>query len=103
MAIRLARRTVSSSMLTVMLVAAPRAVLACPVCFGQSDSPLASAINMGVIMMLGVVAVMLGSFAAFFVYLNRRAKLVAGGTANPADAGSHLLASTNPEKGTAQC
>jgi hypothetical protein len=58
---------------------------------------------MGVIVMLGVVAVMLGSFAAFFIYLNRRAKLVSGGAVDPADPGSHLLASTNPEKGTAQC
>jgi hypothetical protein len=97
------RRTLSSSMLTVMLVAAPRAVLACPVCFGQSDSPLANAINMGVIMMLGVVAVMLGSFAAFFIYLNRRAKQVAAGMLGAADAGRRPLSSTNPQGGTAQC
>jgi hypothetical protein len=92
------------ALFTAFIVAAPRAALACPVCFGQSDSPLASAINMGVIMMLGVVAVMLGSFAAFFIYLNRRARALAGAAA-PDGARIALtnLSSTNPQEGTAQC
>jgi hypothetical protein len=62
---------------TTCLLAAPRAVLACPVCFGNSDSPMAVAMNMGIFMMLVVVAGVLGAFAYFFVYLMRRAKLVA--------------------------
>ena len=60
-----------------LLLAAPRAALACPVCFGNSDSPLAIATNMGIIAMLVVVAGMIGAFATFFIYLNRRAKRVA--------------------------
>ncbi len=60
---------------TLALVAAPRVALACPVCFGQSDAPLAQAINSGVIIMLGFVAAVLSGFAAFMVYLYRRAKL----------------------------
>ena len=60
-----------------LLFAAPRAALACPVCFGNSDSPLAIATNMGIIAMLVVVAGMIGAFATFFIYLNRRAKRVA--------------------------
>ena len=62
---------------TLGLLAAPRAALACPVCFGNSDSPLAIATNMGIIAMLVVVAGMIGAFATFFIYLNRRAKRVA--------------------------
>ena len=58
-----------------MLLAAPGVALACPVCFGQSDSPLAIATNLGVMAMLVVVVGVLGSFAAFFVYLARRARL----------------------------
>jgi hypothetical protein len=89
---------------TLMILAAPRAVLACPVCFGQSDSPLAAAINMGVIMMLGVVAVMLGSFAAFFIYLNRRAKRLAEfGVAEVSLYAGNRLSSPNPQEGTARC
>ncbi len=60
-----------------LVFAVPRSALACPVCFGQSDSPMAIATNMGIIAMLVVVAGMIGAFATFFIYLNRRAKRVA--------------------------
>ncbi len=52
-------------------------LLACSVCFGQSDSPLAQGTNMGIFFMLGVTGVMLASFAGFFVYLIRRKRLFA--------------------------
>jgi hypothetical protein len=65
------------TLMTLGAVAAPRAALACPVCFGNSDSPMAIATNMGIIAMIVVVAGMLGAFATFFIYLNRRAKRVA--------------------------
>jgi hypothetical protein len=65
------------TILTLGLLTAPRAALACPVCFGDSNSPLAIATNMGIIAMLVVVAGMIGAFATFFIYLNRRAKRVA--------------------------
>jgi hypothetical protein len=63
--------------LTLGAVAAPRAALACPVCFGNADSPMAIATNMGIIAMIVVVVGMIGAFATFFIYLNRRAKRVA--------------------------
>jgi hypothetical protein len=68
-----------------VMLAVPRVALACPVCFGQSDAPMAVATNMGIWMMLGVVAAVLVSFASFFIYLIRRAKLVelAEPTINP--------------------
>jgi hypothetical protein len=62
------------TLFTLGLVAAPRAALACPVCFGQNDSPLAWAVNVGVFVMLGFVALVLTAFASFFVYLARRAR-----------------------------
>ena len=62
-------------LLALMMFGAPRAALACPVCFGQSDSPLAVAMNLGVMSLLVVVVGVLGSFGAFFVYLARRARL----------------------------
>ena len=60
-----------------LVFAAPRVALACPVCFGQNDSPMAIATNMGIIAMLVIVAGVLSAFASFFIYLMRRAKLVA--------------------------
>ncbi len=78
-------RKVLSALITLVLLAAPRAALACPVCFGDSNSPMAIATNMGIIAMLIVVAGVLGAFASFFIYLMRRARRVAA------------------QEGTAQC
>lgn len=63
---------------TLALVAAPRAALACPVCFGQSDSPLAKGLNIGVLFLLGTITAVLIAFASFMIYLARRAKVFAG-------------------------
>lgn len=85
------------TLLTLAMLAAPRAALACPVCFGNSDAPMAIATNTGVFFMLGVVGVMLAAFASFFVYLVRRANRAADETAR-VDA-----ARLEPSEGTAQC
>jgi hypothetical protein len=68
------------ALLTLALLAAPRAALACPVCFGQSDSPMAWGTNMAIFFMLGLTGVVLAGFGAFIVYLMRRAKLHPEGT-----------------------
>jgi hypothetical protein len=60
-----------------LILAVPRVALACPVCFGENDSPLTSAMRVGVIFMLGIVVAVLAAFASFFIYLMRRAKMVA--------------------------
>jgi len=60
-----------------LVLAAPRLALACPVCFGQNDSPLANAMNLGILAMLIVVVGVLAGFASFFIYLMRRARMVA--------------------------
>ena len=51
--------------------------MACPVCFGNSDAPMARATNTGIIFMLVVVAVVLVGFASFFISLIRRARAAA--------------------------
>ena len=85
---------------TALIVGVPRAALACPVCFGQTDSPLASATNMGIIAMLGIVGSVLAGFAAFIVHLNRRAKLAASGGDSATVTQS---SSSTPQEGIAQC
>jgi len=61
--------------------------MACPVCFGDSNEPMAIATNYGIWFMLGIVAVMLSAFASFFIYLMRRGKAAAAQDNAPADAG----------------
>jgi hypothetical protein len=82
--------------ITTAVVAVPRALWACPVCFGQNDSPLASAMNMGILVMLGVVVAVLSGFAAFIVNLNRRARLAAAADNSPSDVGPSRLSSSTP-------
>jgi hypothetical protein len=91
------RKTRHLIMLLVVL-AAPRAAYACPVCFGQSDSPMASAANLSILVMLIITLAMLVAFASFFIVLMRRARAAAaaegraeaGPYASPAEAGLHV-------------
>ena len=78
----------------VAMIALPRVALACPVCFGQSDSPMAWGVNVAIFFMLGVTGSVLAGFAGFILYLVRRARLVAA---------EETLASveTIPQKGNA--
>jgi hypothetical protein len=71
-------RNVVRALAAVALVLVPRVALACPVCFGQSDSPLAKGVNMGVLFLLGTITAVLIGFASFMIYLARRAKIFAG-------------------------
>jgi hypothetical protein len=71
--------------LFVLMLAAPRAALACPVCFGQSDSPMAQGVNMGMYFLLAVVGGVLAAFASFFIYLARRARTLSAGEAGEID------------------
>ena len=94
---------VRRTLMTLALLAAPRVALACPVCFGQNDSPLAVAMNQGILLMLGVVAVVLGAFASFFVVLIRRANRAAELANQPDTAPSTGAAGYAMGEGTAQC
>lgn len=87
--------------LTALLLAVPRAALACPVCFGQSDSPLASAMNLGILAMLGVIVAVLGGFATFIVHLVRRERMVARATA--ADDAARFRIPGDAQEGAVQC
>lgn len=54
--------------------------MACPVCFGDSNEPMALATNQGIWFMLGIVALMISAFATFFIHLIRRARALARDT-----------------------
>lgn len=70
---------IRSALVTFVLVAAPRVAFACPVCFGENDSPLALGINYGILAMLGIIGGLWIAFGSFFIYLRRRARLVESG------------------------
>ena len=71
------RRVLFAIVVAALTLGVPRAAVACPVCFGNSDAPMAIATNAGIIFMLVIVGAVLCGFASFFIYLMRRAKRVA--------------------------
>ena len=64
---------------TVLCAAAfqPVSLLACAACYGASDSPMAKGMNWGIFSLLGVVAMVLGSVATFFVFIGKKAAAAA--------------------------
>lgn len=66
-------------LLVISILAAPE-VVACPVCYGASDSPMADGVNAAILFLLGVTGTVLSGFVALFLYLRRRAKLTLNGS-----------------------
>ncbi len=63
-------RTISALLLAFFLQ--PSTARACAACYGQSDSPMAQGMNWGIFSLLGIIILVLGGIAAFFVHLARR-------------------------------
>jgi hypothetical protein len=64
-------------------------LLACAVCFGASDSLQFKSTQIGILVLLGFTVVILGAFAAFFIYLKRRGDAVAQPAIEHAHGGSY--------------
>jgi hypothetical protein len=60
------------------LVLAGNPVYGCAVCYGDSSSPLAMGLNWGIASLLGVVFVVLGSIAGFFIFLAKQSARASG-------------------------
>ena len=52
-------------------------LLACSVCYGQSDSPMAQGMNWGIMSLLVVIAGVLAGVTLFFVHVGRRSAALA--------------------------
>lgn len=57
-----------------LLLVSARPALACPVCFGATDSPMAAGVNNGIFFLLGIIGAVQLGFVALFVSVRRRAK-----------------------------
>lgn len=58
-----------------LLFLAPGTASACAVCFGNSDSPWAKALNWGILVLLFVVLSVLGGIVAFFMHMAKRSRM----------------------------
>jgi ABC-type phosphate transport system permease subunit len=50
------------------------AIIMCAVCFSTADPVVRDSLNAGIVVLLGVTAVVLGCFASFFVRLAQRSR-----------------------------
>jgi heme/copper-type cytochrome/quinol oxidase subunit 2 len=58
-----------------VLIAGNSTLFACPACFGAEETSMIDGTKLGVLVMLGILLVVQGAFAAFFLYLRKQAKL----------------------------
>jgi hypothetical protein len=65
-----------TALTTVVFLGLANPVLACPVCFGNPNSPQMKGAQAGILALLLVTLSVLGAFAGFFfIYLRRRIRM----------------------------
>ena len=69
----------TATVLMAVILMTPRLTWACPLCFGDPNSPMAIGASWGILLLFGVTAGVLSAFAGFFLYLMKRSRLVLGG------------------------
>ena len=67
-------RVLATATAVSLLMAAPRVLLACAVCYGAPEAPQTRGMNLGIITMLGVTGVVLGGFGGMMICFARRAR-----------------------------
>jgi hypothetical protein len=60
-----------------VVIAGSSNVFACPVCFGAEETSIIDATKVGILVLLGLTLAVQGGFLAFFLYLRKRARLIA--------------------------
>ena len=60
-----------------VLLGGSSSAFACPVCFGAEETSMIDASRVGILVLLVVTFAVQGAFVGFFLYLRKRAKLIA--------------------------
>ena len=60
-----------------VMIGGSSSAFACPVCFGAEETSMVDGSRLGILALLVVTFAVQGAFVAFFLYLRRRAKLIA--------------------------
>jgi hypothetical protein len=74
-AAQLRRRVVTTAL--AVIFGGGSSVLACPMCFGAQETSMLEGTRLGVLVMVAVTLAVQGAFVGFFLYLRKRAKLIA--------------------------
>jgi len=65
------------TMAAAMVILGSSSAFACPVCFGAEETTMVNGSRLGILALLVVTFAVQGAFVAFFLYLRKRAKLIA--------------------------
>ena len=65
------------TMTAAMVILGSSSAFACPVCFGAEETSMIDASRLGILALLLVTFAVQGAFVGFFLYLRKRAKLIA--------------------------
>ena len=71
------RDLVAAAGAALVLIGGNSSLLACPVCFGAEETSMIDGAKVGVMVMLAITFAVQGGFVGFFLYLRKRAKLIA--------------------------
>ena len=52
-------------------------VFACPMCFGAEETSVIDGTKIGILVLLAITLAVQGAFVAFFLYLRKRAQIIA--------------------------
>jgi hypothetical protein len=69
--------TRQAAMTVAILLIGSSSAFACPVCFGAEETAIVDASRLGILVLLSVTFAVQGAFVGFFIYLRKRAKLIA--------------------------
>ena len=67
-------RVLATATVVTLVMAVPRVLLACAVCYGAPDAAQTRGMNLGIVTMLGVTGVVLGGFGGMIFCFARRAR-----------------------------
>ena len=67
-------RVLATATVVTLVMAVPRVLLACAVCYGAPDAAPTRGMNLGIVTMLGVTGVVLGGFGGMIFCFARRAR-----------------------------
>ena len=59
------------------VISGSSSVFACPVCFGAEETHLIDGTKLGMLVLLAITLAVQGGFVGFFLYLRKRARLIA--------------------------
>ena len=79
------------------LASVPVPALACPVCFGALEGPVADGTNKAILALLAITGCVLAGFASFIMYLIRRSRVVVPSPVGFPSAGAALRAPVGGE------